>query len=79
MDFFRKVRPVLLVAAAVALSIFAAIYVFKFFNRASVEKALAGRDGFSMLFVVTSAHDEKKVQVVSLAQIFPATQRIGVI
>lgn len=79
MDFFRKVRPVLLVAAAVALSIFAAIYVFKFFNRASVEKALAGREGFSMLFVVTSAHDEKKVQVVSLAQIFPATQRIGVI
>ncbi len=79
MELVRKLRPMLLVAAAVTLAIFATVYVYKFFSRASIEKALNGRDGFSMLFVVTSAAEEKKVQVVSVAQVFPATQRIGVI
>ncbi len=79
MELFRKVRPLLAIGSAVALAIFATIYLFRFFNRANIEKALAGKDGFYVSFVVTSANDDKKVQVVSVAQIFPATQRIGVI
>ncbi|MBN8220484.1 MAG: LCP family protein [Spirochaetes bacterium] len=79
MEILRKLRPLFLVAVALTVAVFATIYIFKFFNRASLEKALNGRDGFSLLFVVTSAQDDKKVQVVSVAQIFPATQRIGVV
>jgi hypothetical protein len=79
MQFLRKVRPLLVIGAAVTLAIFATIYLFRFFNRANIEKALAGKDRFSIAFVVTSANDEKKVQVVSVAQIFPTTQRIGVV
>lgn len=79
MELLRKVRPLLLVLGAVTLAVFATIYLFRFFNRANLEKALNGKDGFSVLFVVTSAADDKKVQVVSVAQVFPATQRIGVI
>lgn len=79
MELLRKIRPLLFVAIAVTLAVFAAIYLFRFFHRANIEKALAGKDGFSMVFVVTSAGDDKRVQVVSVAQIFPATQRIGVI
>lgn len=79
MEILRKLRPLFLVAVALTVAVFATIYIFKFFNRASLEKALNGRDGFSLLFVVTSAQDDKKVQVVSVGQIFPATQRIGVV
>lgn len=79
MEILRKLRPLLLIGTALLFAVFATVYIFRFFNRANLEKALHGRDGFSVLFVVTSAADEKKVQVVSVAQIFPATQRIGVI
>lgn len=79
MELIKKFRPLFLAAFAVAFAVFATVYIFKFFNRANIEKALAGRDGFSILFVVTSASDEKKVQVISVAQVFPATQRIGVV
>lgn len=79
MEFIRKARLLFVVGAAVAVAVFAAVFLFRFFNRANLEKALAGKDGFSVSFVVTSASDDKKVQVVSVAQVFPATQRIGVI
>lgn len=79
MELIKKFRPLFVAAFAIVIAVFATVYVFKFFNRASIEKALAGRDGFSILFVVTSAADEKKVQVISVAQVFPATQRIGVV
>lgn len=79
MELLRKLRPLFLITVALTFAIFATVYIFKFFNRASLEKALNGRDGFSLLFVVTSAQDDKKVQVVSVAQVFPATQRIGVV
>jgi len=79
MEILRKLRPLFLIGAALVFAVFATVYIFKFFNRANLEKALNGRDGFSILFVVTSAADDKKVQVVSVAQVFPATQRIGVI
>lgn len=79
MELLRKLRPLFVIAFALTFAVFATVYTFRFFNRANLEKALSGRDGFSLLFVVTSAHDDKRVQVVSVAEIFPATQRIGVI
>ncbi len=79
MDALKKIRPLLLIAFAITLAIFATVQVFRFFNRANLEKALNGRDGFSVLFLVTSANDDKKIQVISVAQMFPATQRMGVI
>lgn len=79
MVLLHKLRPIFLAALGVVLTVSVAIYTFRFFNRANLEKALNGRDGFSMLFVVTSATDEKKVQVVSVAQFYPTTQRIGVV
>jgi hypothetical protein len=79
MDALKKLKPLLLIAFAITLAIFATVQVFRFFNRANLEKALNGRDGFSVLFVVTAGGDDKKVQVISVAQMFPATQRMGVI
>ncbi|MBS0619130.1 MAG: LCP family protein [Spirochaetes bacterium] len=79
MEFLRKVRPLLVVATATVFVVIATVYLFKFFSRTSVEKALNSRNGFSIVFLVTAASDEKKMQVASVVQIFPATQRIGVI
>jgi hypothetical protein len=79
MNILRKIRPLLAVVLVVVLAGFATAYIFKFFNRASLEKALNGQDGFSMLFVVNSAADEKKTHVISVVEFFPATRRIGVV
>jgi uncharacterized caspase-like protein len=75
MNILRKIRPLLAVVLVVVLAGFATAYIFKFFNRASLEKALNGQDGFSMLFVVNSAADEKKTHVISVVD---ATHRSGV-
>jgi hypothetical protein len=60
MDALKKIKPLLLIAFAITLAIFATVQVFRFFNRANLEKALNGRDGFSVLFLVTSAATTKR-------------------
>jgi len=79
MELIRKLRPLIIAALGITLTVITVVYAFRFFNRANLERALNGRDGFSLLFVVTSAADDKKVQVVSVAQFYPATQRVGVV
>ncbi|MCX7633016.1 MAG: LytR C-terminal domain-containing protein [Turneriella sp.] len=78
MEVWRKTRPLLVAAIAVVLAVFFANYLFRFFNRAKLEKALAGKNSFSLLFAATNA-EQKKLQVLSIVQIHPETKRIGVI
>lgn len=79
MNVLRKFVPLLLALVVLTGVVVGTIFIFKFFNRTSLEKALNAKDGFSLLFVVTSANDDKKIQLVSVAEIFPATRRIGVV
>lgn len=79
MELLRKARLFIVIGSALTLAIFAAVYIFNFFNRANLEKALNGKDSVSILFVVASTADDKQVEVISVTKLFPATQRIGVI
>ncbi|HRP70595.1 MAG TPA: hypothetical protein PLY93_13785, partial [Turneriella sp.] len=79
MNVLRKLAPFFLIGLILTGVVVGTVFTFKFFNRANLEKALASSDGFSLLFVVTSAIDDKKIQVISVAEIFPATRRIGVV